>query len=278
MSAILRLLIAQQGQCVGCPAPGACAVRCPDVVRNIVEAGADRVGAIFGVGDLAGALAPLIDHTLLKPDAIRRDADVLCQEAMRWKFASVCVNPTWVAHCARLLATSPVRVCTVIGFPFGATLPEVKAYESRCVQDLGATEIDMVINVGALKSGDQQLVERDIRGVVDAAHQGTVVKVILETTFLDDREKVVACRIAKDAGADFVKTSTGYGPSGATVADISLMRATVGPRMGVKASGGVRDTETALAMVRAGATRIGASASVKIVTGKDAGKGGGGKY
>lgn len=270
------LPVGQQGQCLSCATPGACALRCPGVVGNLVDAGAARIGSVPGVQSLGEQLARLIDHTLLKPDATRKDVEVLCEEAARHRFASVCVNPSWVPVCARLLSSSPVKVCTVIGFPFGATYPEVKACEARTAQDLGATEIDMVINVGAMKSGDQQLVERDIRAVVDAAHHGTVVKVILETAYLNDREKVIACSIARDAGADFVKTSTGFGPSGATVDDIALMRATVGPKLGVKASGGVRDQQTALAMLQAGATRIGASASVKMIgkdtSGKPAGK------
>ncbi len=275
---VLPLPVAQQGQCMGCPLPGACATRCPDIVQRILAAGAVRVGSIPGAQDLVRGLAEIIDHTLLKPDAVRKDVEVLCAEADRWKFASVCVNPAWVGTCARLLVRSPVRVCPFRGAPSGPPTPADTARESGGALDRGATELDMVVNVGALKSGDQALVERDIRAVVDAAHHGTVVKVILETAFLSDREKVIACQIAREAGADFVKTSTGFGPSGATVQDIQLMRATVGPAMGVKASGGVRDTETAVAMVQAGATRIGASASVKIIGGRDSGARGGGKY
>ncbi|MBI5368813.1 MAG: deoxyribose-phosphate aldolase [Planctomycetes bacterium] len=231
-----------------------------------------------GAPPVPAALAPLIDHTLLKPDAVRRELNVLCEEAERHGFASVCVEPTWVGYCARLLARSRVKVCTVIGFPFGATLSEVKAFEAERCQDLGAGEIDMVINVGALKSGDIDFVRNDIRGVVKSATYNTVVKVILETTYLSREEKIIACTLSKEVGADFVKTSTGYGPSGATVEDIALMRAVVGPEMGVKASGGVRDFAGALAMVQAGATRIGASASVKIVSGAKGGPATPGKY
>jgi deoxyribose-phosphate aldolase len=214
-------------------------------------------------------VARLIDHTLLKPDATEEQVRKLCREARQYNFASVCVNPTHVALAARLLKGSQVKVCTVIGFPLGATTPTAKAIETRDALANGAEEIDMVINVGALKSGDDDLVRRDIQSVVEAARGHAIVKVILETALLSKEEKVKGCLLAKMAGADFVKTSTGFGPGGATVEDIALMRETVGPEMGVKASGGVRDLETAQAMVAAGATRIGASASVAIVTGED---------
>ncbi|MBI3269252.1 MAG: deoxyribose-phosphate aldolase [Planctomycetes bacterium] len=242
-----------------------------------MQAGATRIGLVPGVPTIPAELAPFIDHTLLKPDAVRREVNVLCEEAERHGFASVCVNPTWIPDCARLLARCRVKVCTVLGFPFGATLPEVKAFEARAAQEHGATELDMVVNVGALKSGDVRFVRNDIAGVVRAANPNVVVKVILETTYLTRDEKILACELSKEAGADFVKTSTGYGPSGATAEDIALMRAVVGPEMGVKASGGIRDAETALAMVKAGASRIGASASVKIIAGQKAAPGGG-KY
>ncbi|MBI3098439.1 MAG: deoxyribose-phosphate aldolase [Planctomycetes bacterium] len=258
---------AQQGGCAVCTVPRACAVKCPDVVHRVVEAGADRVGAVPGLPAVRGELASLIDHTLLKPEATSADVTKLCAEAAQFSFASVCVNPTWVRLCAEQLRWSKVKVCTVIGFPFGATPPEVKAFEAKVAQQDGATELDMVINVGALKSGDRALVRRDIEGVVDAADWNTIVKVILETSYLTTDEKREACELSKAAGADFVKTSTGYGPGGATAEDIALMRRVVGPSMGVKASGGIRDTETALKMVAAGASRIGASASVKIVGG-----------
>lgn len=217
-------------------------------------------------GGAPSAVAGLIDHTLLSPGTTRGDIDQLCAEAVQYGFATVCVNPTWVAFCAERLAGTSVGVCSVVGFPLGATTPDVKAFETRRAIFDGATEIDMVINVGALKSGDLALVERDIRAVTDVCrHTHVASKVILETALLADEQKVQACAIARAAGADFVKTSTGFGPGGATVADVALMRRTVGPAMGVKASGGVRDFAALQAMVAAGATRIGASASVRIV-------------
>lgn len=212
-------------------------------------------------------LARLIDHTLLRPEATREQIVTLCQEARLHHFASVCVNPTYVALAVELLAgVEDVWVCTVIGFPLGATLPAVKACEAQQVIALGAREVDMVQNVGALKSGDLALVRQDIAAVVEVAHgQGALCKVILETALLTDEEKIVACTIAKEAGADFVKTSTGFGPGGATVHDVTLMRQVVGPQMGVKASGGIRSYADALAMIQAGASRIGASAGVRIL-------------
>lgn len=212
-------------------------------------------------------IARIIDHTLLKPDATRAQIEQLCAEARRYRFKSVCVNPVWVTTCAELLAATPeVLVCTVIGFPLGASLSEVKAFEAERAIAGGAREVDMVMNIGALKSGDRALVERDIRAVVEVAHAGGArCKVILETGLLTPDEITDACVIARAAGADFVKTSTGFGPGGATVADILLMRRAVGPEMGVKASGGVRTFEDVQALVAAGATRIGASAGVRIV-------------
>ncbi len=215
------------------------------------------------------SLAGMIDHTLLKPEATEAEIRTLCEEARKHGFYSVCVNPAHVELSAQLLAGSEVTVCTVVGFPLGATTSAVKAFETRDAIAHGAGEIDMVLNVGALKGGRLDQVEADIRAVVDAA-AGTPVKVILETALLTDDEKVAACKASKSAGATFVKTSTGFSKGGATVADIRLMRATVGPEMGVKASGGVRDRETAIAMAEAGATRLGASASVAIVTGAEA--------
>ena len=213
------------------------------------------------------AIAQVIDHTLLKPEATREQIDRLCREALEYHFASVCVNPTHVGRCAELLRGSDVKVCTVIGFPLGATTTAVKAYETRQAIDDGATEIDMVINIGALKSGDLDAVQADIGAVVDAAHAaGALVKVIIETALLSDDEKVTACRLAQAAGAEFVKTSTGFGPGGAKVEDVALMRRVVGPEMGVKASGGVRNYADVQAMIAAGATRIGASAGVAIVS------------
>jgi len=210
-------------------------------------------------------LARMIDHTLLKPDATRDEIEKLCQEALTYQFASVCVNPHWVPLAAQLLKGSPVKVCTVIGFPLGATSTAAKAFEAADAIAHGAQEVDMVLNIGALKSGDLDTVQQDIAAVVEAARGKTLVKVILETGLLTRDEKITACRLAKAAGADFVKTSTGFGHGGATVEDVALMRETVGPEMGVKASGGVRDAATARAMIQAGANRIGASAGVSIV-------------
>ncbi|PYR58120.1 MAG: deoxyribose-phosphate aldolase [Acidobacteria bacterium] len=208
----------------------------------------------------------MIDHTLLKPDATRAEIEKLCREAAEFHFATVCINPVWVALCASLLRGSGVGVCSVVGFPLGATTPDVKHYETRRAIFDGATEIDMVINVGALKSGDLRLVERDIEAVTSPCREaGATSKVIIEAALLTDEEKVTASTIAKAAAADFVKTSTGFGPGGATVADVALMRRVVGADMGVKAAGGVRDYEGLKAMVAAGATRVGASAGVKIV-------------
>ena len=208
----------------------------------------------------------MIDHTLLKPDATRAEVEALCREAAEYRFASVCVNPTWVATCARLLQGSPAKVCSVVGFPLGATTPDVKHYETRRALFDGAREIDMVINVGALKSGDLRVVERDIEAVTGPCREtGAISKVIIEAALLTDEEKVTACTLAKAAAADYVKTSTGFGPGGATAADVALMRRVVGDEMGVKAAGGVKDLEALKAMVAAGATRIGASAGVRIV-------------
>ena len=238
---------------------------CPDRLRGVLDAGATRVG-VHAVGGAPDGVATMIDHTLLKPDAALKDIEKLCREAAQFHFATVCVNPTWVAASARFLRGSGVGVCSVVGFPLGATTADVKNYETRRAIFDGATEIDMVINVGALKSGDLRTVECDISAVVDACRQSSVgSKVIIEAALLTDEEKVTACALAKAAGADFVKTSTGFGPGGATVADVTLMRRVVGSDMGVKAAGGVRDLEGLKAMVAAGATRVGASAGVKIV-------------
>ncbi|ARA86487.1 deoxyribose-phosphate aldolase [Bacillus paralicheniformis] len=212
-------------------------------------------------------IARMIDHTLLKPDAVTSEIEALCKEARVYGFASVCVNPCWVKLCAELLKDSEVKVCTVIGFPLGAASPETKAFETKQAIADGAGEVDMVINIGALKDRDTGTVEYDIRAVTDAAVGKALVKVIIETSLLTDEEKRLACELAVKAGADFVKTSTGFSGGGATVQDIKLMREAVGPVIGVKASGGVRDKESALAMVEAGATRIGASAGVSIVKG-----------
>ncbi|MGH2583102.1 MAG: deoxyribose-phosphate aldolase [Anaerolineales bacterium] len=215
------------------------------------------------------SVARFIDHTLLKPDATADQIAQLCYEARKYGFASVCVNPSFVKLCADLLKGSEVKVCTVIGFPLGASAPDVKAFETETALRDGATEIDMVINIGALKGRDYTLVARDIAGVVKLAHAaGALVKVIIETALLNEEEKIAACLLAKEAGADYVKTSTGFSGGGATVSDVALMRRVVGPEMGVKASGGVKDYADAMSMVKAGATRIGASAGVKIVAGE----------
>ena len=235
------------------------------IVSDIPAAPADIKAA-----DLAG----LIDHTLLKPEAVAEQVEKLCQEAKQYHFASVCVNPAYVALSAAALKGAPEKVCTVIGFPLGANIPAVKAYEAQAAIDQGAQELDMVVNIGALKGGDFQLVYDDIKGVVDAA-KGTdaLVKVIMENVLLSDEEKVAACLIAKAAGVDFVKTSTGFAGGGATVEDVALMRRVVGAEIGVKAAGGIRSYADAKAMVQAGANRIGASAGVKIVQGEQGGEG-----
>ncbi|HEY9285237.1 MAG TPA: deoxyribose-phosphate aldolase [Pyrinomonadaceae bacterium] len=252
-----------QGRMCGCGS--ACFNRCPERMQRVVDAGASRLGLVLGETASARDWAGMIDHTLLKPEASEADIRKLCDEAARYRFASVCVNPAWVRSAACNLSGSDVPVCTVVGFPLGATLGDVKAYEARRAIFEGAREVDMVINIGALKSGDDCAVEHDIRQVVEASHEYDVlVKVIIEAALLTDEEKVRACLAAKRAGADFVKTSTGFAKSGATVADVALMRQAVGAGMGVKAAGGVKGIEDARAMLEAGATRIGASVGVKI--------------
>jgi deoxyribose-phosphate aldolase len=234
-------------------------------LRSVLDAGATRLG-LHASGGAPGGVASMIDHTLLKPDATRREIEALCREAAEFKFASVCVNPTWVALCATLLQATGVKVCSVVGFPLGATTPDTKHYETRRAIFDGAREIDMVINIGALKSGELRVVERDVEAVAFPCREaGALSKVIIEAALLTDDEKITACTLAKAAGADYVKTSTGFGPGGATAADVALMRRVVGEDMGVKAAGGVRDLESLKAMVAAGATRVGASAGVRIV-------------
>jgi deoxyribose-phosphate aldolase len=238
---------------------------CPDRLRGVLDAGASRIG-VHAAGGAPGGVAGLIDHTLLKPDATRDDIEKLCREAAEFRFATVCVNPAWVALAAARLRGTQVGVCSVVGFPLGATTADVKQFETRRAIFDGATEIDMVINVGALKSGDLRTVARDIEAVVEACRPcGVISKVIIEAALLTDEEKVTASTLCKAAGADFVKTSTGFASGGATVADVTLMRRVVGAEMGVKAAGGVRDLEGLNAMVAAGASRVGASAGVKIV-------------
>jgi deoxyribose-phosphate aldolase len=255
----------RQGPPHRCACHAAVSDCCPDRLRGVIEAGASRLG-MHATGGSTGSVSAMIDHTLLKPDASRAEIEKLCREAAEFHFATVCVNPAWVATAAALLRGSGAGVCSVVGFPLGATTADVKHYETRRAIFDGATEIDMVINIGALKSGDLRTVERDIAAVVDACQQcGVVSKVIIEAALLTDEEKVTACTLAKAAGADFVKTSTGFASGGATAADVALMRRVVGSGMGVKAAGGVRDLEGLKAMVAAGATRVGASAGVKIV-------------
>ncbi len=234
--------------------------------REMIRRGAERIVCSGGENFQCEDLARYIDHTLLKPDATEKDIERLCAEAMQYHFASVCVNSAYVELCSRLLAGSGVKVCAVVGFPLGAMSTDAKAFETRYAVSHGADEIDMVINVGQLQAGNYAYVYDDIRAVVKAA-AGHVVKVILETGLLSEEQKIAGCVLAKAAGADFVKTSTGFGPGGATPEDVALMRRIVGDDMGVKASGGIRDCSTAQKMIESGASRIGASASVSIVKG-----------
>ena len=251
---------------------GLCVIHNADGVRCIVEQGAARITSGKGIDQAGGVdpgLARMIDHTMLKAEATPKEIEQLCAEALKYRFASVCINGSHVPLCARLLKGSPVKVCTVIGFPLGAAASAAKAAETELAIREGAQEVDMVINVGMLKAGEYQYVEKDISGVVGVAHRHKVLaKVILETGLLSDEEKVKACVLARRAGADYVKTSTGFGKGGATAGDIALMRRVVGSAMGVKASGGVRSRQDALTMVASGADRIGASASVKIIGGE----------
>jgi len=251
-------------ECTGC---GHSVKKRPDDARKIIDFGAARLSASPNIGPVRADLAPYIDHTLLKPEATKDDLRKLCEEAKTYGFYSVCVNPANVAFCKRLLQGTNVRVVAVIGFPLGATPPEAKAFEAREAIRNGADELDMVINIGALKSKDYALVLEDIKKVCQAASPHKV-KVIIETGLLTHNEKVIACCLAKVGGAAFVKTSTGFGPSGATAEDVALMREIVGEGVEVKASGGIRTAEDAEKMIKAGATRIGASASVAIVKGE----------
>ncbi len=253
--------------CDDCQA--SCASHCSTKVRTFTAEGADRI-EYHGPGhEVPLDLAHYIDHTLLKPDASAAEIDKLCDEAAQYGFASVCVNPTWVRRAANRLRDTDVAVASVIGFPFGATPSDVKAYETRRAVRDGAREIDMVINIGALKSGDHDAVRSDIARVSDACHEaGAINKVIIEAALLSDAEKIIASRLAREAKADMVKTSTGYAKGGATIYDVALMREAVGPKLGVKAAGGIRTAEDVQEMIAAGATRIGASAGVKIVSGQ----------
>ncbi len=254
----------QDEVCPGCVQR--CVQTCAKNTKEIIAAGATRVSASERLTKIDPSIASLIDHTILKADATRSEVIKICREARQYSFASVCVNPYWVPLVKTELSGSPVKVCTVVGFPLGATSTEAKVAETAAAVRAGAQEIDMVINVGALRSGDHDAVKMDIHEVVKVSHAaGAIVKVILETALLDDNQKAVACTLCKLAGADFVKTSTGFSTSGATAHDVALMREIVGPLMGVKASGGIRTLSDLRAMTAAGASRIGASASVKIV-------------
>lgn len=260
-------------RCADCE--GSCAAGCSDKVRAMVETGARRVSYNGDGGDVPSDLARYIDHTLLKPDATAADIDRLCDEAVQYGFAAVCVNPFWVPRAAARLRNKPVKVASVVGFPSGAHSSEVKALETRRALRDGAREIDMVINVGALKSRDYDAVERDIAKVVDACREvGARCKVILETGLLTDEEKVIASRLAKSAKAHFVKTSTGFGHGGAELYDVALMHEAVGGTLEVKASGGIKTAEQVRQFLGVGATRIGASAGIAIVSGKDSASGG----
>ncbi|HSN55087.1 MAG TPA: deoxyribose-phosphate aldolase [Candidatus Sulfomarinibacteraceae bacterium] len=245
-----------------------------DNAHQAVANGAARLGYSGDGAAVPKGLAEYIDHTLLRPDAAPEAVDRLCDEAVEYRFAAVCINPVWVRRAARRLRGSRVTVASVVGFPLGASVAEIKAMEARRAIRDGAREIDMVINIGALKGGDHELVRRDIAGVSDACREvGALNKVIIEAAYLSDEEKVVACRLAQLAHADFVKTSTGFGPGGATVFDVALMRETVGAKMGVKAAGGIHTADEARAMIAAGATRIGASAGIRIVSGEEGASG-----
>jgi deoxyribose-phosphate aldolase len=258
------MLSGESEACITCL--GDCAAHSSEKVRSVVAAGATRVSYNGRGADVPIDLAGFIDHTLLKPEASATDIDRMCEEAVEYGFASVCVNPFWAKRVAENLRGSDVITCCVVGFPLGATPPAIKAMEAR--RAVRAREIDMVINVGALKSGDYETVGSDVQGVTDACREaGALCKVIIEAALLSDEEKVIASRLARAAKADFVKTSTGFGPGGATVYDVALMREAVGPKMGVKASGGIRTRDDVKQMIAAGATRIGASAGIAIVTG-----------
>lgn len=243
--------------------------------EQVVANGAARIGYCGSAEAVPQNLARFIDHTLLRPDASPEEIDTLCDEAVEHRFFSVCLNPCWAARASRKLRGSGVKVASVVGFPLGANTPEIKSMEARRALRDGAREIDMVINIGALKGGDHDLVRKDIAGVSDACREvGALNKVIIETAYLSDEEKVVACRLAVSGRAHFVKTSTGFGPGGATVFDVALMREVVGAKVGVKAAGGIHTADEVREMITAGATRIGASAGVRIVSGEEGESGG----
>lgn len=266
--ALYKKLCGTGNECTNC---GLCLVRNSESVQNIIKTGAERISSGLGVTEEKNFnnlnLAKMIDHTLLKPDATFEQIKKLCEEARNYNFASVCINPCWVSTCYNLLHDTEVRVCTVVGFPLGATTTHTKIEETKQALFDGAKEIDMVINIGKLKSGDKDYVFNDINQVsMVCKSRDALLKVIIETCLLTDEEKVIACLIAKEAKADFVKTSTGFSTSGATVGDVALMRKVVGSTMGVKASGGIKTYDDLLSMIESGADRIGASASVKIIS------------
>ncbi len=259
---------AGHGCCAECS--GGCAACCAEEARSVVGAGAGRISYSGQGGRVPLDLGQYIDHTLLKADATPADVDKLCHEALEYGFAAVCVNPVWVRRAAKNLRGSAVKVASVVGFPLGASTPEIKALEARRALRDGAREIDMVLNVGALKGGEYELVERDVAKVSEACNEvGAINKVILETALLSDEEKVIACRLAVAGRAHYVKTSTGFSTGGATLFDVALMREAVGPDVGVKASGGIKTAEDARRMIAAGATRLGASAGIEIVKGSE---------
>ncbi|RME44291.1 MAG: deoxyribose-phosphate aldolase [Chloroflexi bacterium] len=264
---VLAALAGQSGDaCLNCL--GNCAAHCPNDVRTVVAAGASRISYNGDGAAVPADLARYIDHTALKPETTPAQIDQLCEEAVQFGFAAVCVNPVWIRRAAGNLRGTGIGVASVVGFPLGANVSQIKAMEARRALRDGANELDMVINIGALKGGLYDVVRDDIAKVADASREaGAICKVIIEAALLTDEEKVIACRLAQDAKADYVKTSTGFGPGGATVYDVALMREAVGPKMGVKAAGGIKTAEQARQMIAAGATRIGASASVQIVQG-----------
>ena len=285
---IVQEVLEQRGKKIATPAPESQLCAATGAPRGpsgplpayqpdrVLACGADRVSCTLGLLDrVRGEIARMIDHTLLKPDAQRADVERLCREAREYRFASVCINPVWVSLCARLLEGSTVKVCTVIGFPLGATTSKAKAGETRQAVRDGAQEVDMVLNVGLAKDGEWRQVEEDVRAVVEAAGSRVVKKVILETCLLTDEQIVKACLACRAAGADFVKTSTGFSSGGATAEHVALMRRVVGAGMGVKASGGVRSLNDAVQLIESGADRLGASASVAIVGGKSPAASGG---
>ncbi|MFQ5855688.1 MAG: deoxyribose-phosphate aldolase [Anaerolineae bacterium] len=267
---VLAALAGRSGDaCLDCL--GNCAAHCPNDVRTVVGAGARRISYNGDGAAVPADLARYIDHTALKPETTPAQIDKLCQEAVQFGFAAVCVNPAWIRRAADNLRGTDVGIASVVGFPLGANVAQIKAMEARRALRDGANELDMVINIGALKSKDYDIVWDDIAKVADASREvGAICKVIIEAALLTDEEKVIACRLAQDARADYVKTSTGFGPGGATVYDVALMREAVGPKMGIKAAGGIKTPEEARQMIAAGATRIGASASVQIVEGAPA--------